>query len=211
VPSGAAGADSPTGALPVYGNVNALSKIFNPDIAVVGDVLGAAGENIVQPSPAFDLREAEVSLQAIVDPYARADVFVGISSEGVELEEGFVTFPTLPGGFLAKLGKVRGAFGKINLLHPHVLPWADLPLVAGNLLGGEEGIAPAGISVARLVPNPWMFVELTGEVFGGDSGVFTAVSSKDLTYVGHVRGYQDLAESSNLDFGASIAYGHNGA
>jgi hypothetical protein len=29
--------------------------------------------------------------------------------------------------------------------------------------------------------------------------------------VGHVRGYQDLSESTNLDVGASYAYGHNGA
>jgi hypothetical protein len=211
VPPGAAGAGGPAGALPVYGNVNALSKIFNPDIAVVGDVLGAAGENVVRPSPAFELREAELSLQAIVDPYARADVFVGVGPDGVDLEEGFVTFPTLPGGFLARFGKVRAAFGKINLLHGHVLPWADRPLVTENLLGGEEAIAPAGASVARLVPNPWTFLELTGEVFGGDSGVFTAPSPKDLTFVGHLRGYQDLSEASNVDFGASIAYGHNDA
>src|SRR5689334_6201510 len=45
VPSGAAGAGGPEGSLPVYGNTAALSKIFNPDMAVIGDFLGAAGKN----------------------------------------------------------------------------------------------------------------------------------------------------------------------
>ena len=32
----------------------------------------------------------------------------------------------------------------------------------------------------------------------------------DLAYVGHLRAYRDLGESTNLDLGGSIAYGHNG-
>ncbi|HYS26884.1 MAG TPA: hypothetical protein VEP46_14835, partial [Vicinamibacterales bacterium] len=43
VPPGAAGAGGPSGPLPVYGNVAASSKIFNPDMAVIGDFLGASG------------------------------------------------------------------------------------------------------------------------------------------------------------------------
>jgi hypothetical protein len=54
--------------------------------------------------------------------------------------------------------------------HNHRLPWTDRPLVINNLVGGEEGLADAGLSVARLVPNPWLFLEATGEVFRGDSG-----------------------------------------
>src|SRR5829696_670828 len=75
-PAGAAGAGGPAGTLPVYGNTSALSKIFNPDIAVIGNFVGAAGKNSVDPLPAMQLQEAEVSLQAIVDPYARADFFL---------------------------------------------------------------------------------------------------------------------------------------
>ena len=44
VPPGAEGAGGPTGALPVYGGA-ASSKVFNPDIAVIGDFLGASGRN----------------------------------------------------------------------------------------------------------------------------------------------------------------------
>jgi hypothetical protein len=211
VPPGAAGAGGPQGALPIYGQVNLLSKIFNPDVAVIGNFLGAAGKTAGDPMPAFNLQETETSLQAVVDPYARADFFFALSPEGIEVEEGYITFPTLPGGLLMKAGKLRSAFGKVNTLHTHVLAWADRPLVTKNLLGGEEGISDAGVSVARLLPNPWIFLEATGELYRGDSAVFRAHQRDDLTYVGRLRGYQDITESTNLDLGGSIAYGHNDA
>jgi hypothetical protein len=210
VPAGAEGAGGPTGALPVYGNAALGSKIFNPDMAVIGDFLGAAGHNVVNPDPAFQMHESEASFQAIVDPYARADFFISFGEEGVDLEEGYVTFTTLPGGFLTKIGKMRAAFGKVNTLHNHVLPWADRPLMTRNLVGGEDGIDDAGISVARLIPNPWLFLEATGQVFRGDSSdLFKSNERSDLSYVGHLRGYQDISESTNIDLGFSYARGHN--
>lgn len=209
VPAGAAGAGGPTGSLPVYGNVNALSKIFNPDLAVIGNFLGAGGTNGVDPTPAMSLEEVETALQAVVDPYARADVFFAVSGEGLEVEEAYITFPTLPGGLVMKAGKVRSAFGKVNQQHTHVLPWADRPLVVRNMLGGDEGLAGAGVSVARLLPNPWIFLELTGEVSHQASDIFRGTRRRDVVYAGRVRGYQDLTESANLDLGASIAYGPN--
>ena len=210
VPPGAAGAGGPTGTLPVYGAGSAASKVFNPDIAVIGDFLGAAGRNTVNPSPALEMHESEASFQAVVDPYARADFFVAFGEEGVELEEGYLTFPTIPGGLLMKVGKQRAAFGKVNTLHNHVLPWTDRPLAINNLVGGEEGISDAGISVARLIPNPWMFLEATGQAYRGDSGdLFQSSERGDLAYVGHLRGYQDITENTNIDLGASYSRGHN--
>ena len=212
VPQGAAGAGGPSGALPVYGNVSAASKIFNPDVAVIGNFLGASGKNEVKPEPVLQMPESEVSLQAIVDPYARADFFLAFGEQGVDLEEGFVTFPTLPGGLLARVGKFRSAFGRINASHSHQIPWIDRPLVTGNLVGGEEGLSDAGLSVARLIPNPWVFLEATGQVFRGDvNDIFVSNRRSDLSYVGRLRGYQDITESTNLDLGVSYSYGHNGS
>jgi hypothetical protein len=218
IPAGAEGAGGPAGSLPVYGNVSAASKIFNPDMAVIGDFLGAAGTNRVQPDPfgpgsaprALQMHESEASFQAVVDPYARADFFISFGEEGVDLEEGYVSFTTLPGGLLARIGKMRAAFGKVNTLHNHVLPWTDRPLVINNLVAGEDGINDAGLSVARLIPNPWLFLEATGQVYRGDSGdLFHAGKRSDLSYVAHLRGYQDLSESTNIDLGGSYARGHN--
>jgi hypothetical protein len=208
-PPGAAGAGGPTGPLPVYGNPSALSKIFNPDIAVIGNFVGAAGRNDVDPLPALNLGEAELSLQAVVDPYARADFFLAASPEGLEIEEGFLTFPTLPGGLLMKVGKMKAQFGKVNTLHPHRIPWVDAPLPLKNLLGGEEGLNDAGVSVSKLIPNPLIFLEATGEVYNGENSLFSSHKRSDLTYVGRLRGYRDVTEGSNLDLGTSFAYGHN--
>jgi hypothetical protein len=211
VPPGAEGAGGPSGALPVYGAAVAGSKVFNPDMAVIGDFLGAAGSNRVAPVPALQMHESEASFQAVVDPYARADFFLSFGEEGVAVEEGYLTLTSLPGGLLTKVGKMRAAFGKVNALHNHVLPWTDRPLVTNNLVGGEDGIDDAGISVARLIPNPWFFLEATGQVFRGDSGetLFHSSQRGDLSYVGHLRGYQDLSESTNIDLGLSYARGHN--
>jgi hypothetical protein len=212
VPPGSEGAGGPSGSLPLYGAGAAASKAFNPDMAVIGDFLGAGGRNRVNPGPALAMHESEASFQAVVDPYARADFFISFGEEGVELEEGYLTFPALPGGLLVKVGKQRAAFGKVNALHNHVLPWTDRPLAINNLVGGEEGIDDAGFSVARLIPNPWMFLEATGQVFRGDSSdLFKSSTRGDLSYVGHLRGYHDITEDTNIDLGASYSRGHNAA
>jgi hypothetical protein len=211
VPAGAAGAGGPAGSLPVYGSSSAMSKIFNPDMAVIGNFIGAAGKNPIAPIPALRLNEAEMSFQAIVDPYARADFFLAASPEGLEVEEGFLTFPTLPGGVLMKVGKMKAQFGKVNTMHSHTLPWVDVPLPLQNLLGGDEGLNDSGISVSKLILNPVMFLEATGEVYNGDNDVFKSYKRSDLNYLGRLRGYRDVTEGVNLDVGTSFVYGHNDA
>ena len=209
VPPGAE-TEGQSGALPVYGNAAAGSKVFNPDMAAIGNFVGAAGKNTVAPLPALALPETELSLQAIVDPYARADFFLSFGEEGVAVEEGFLTFPALPGGLLMKVGRQYQPFGKANTLHSHILPWADRPLVTTNLLNGDEPLADAGISVARLIPNKWLFLEAVGQVSrGSGNAVFQGTERSDLSYTAHVRGYHDLSESANIDLGTSYAYGHN--
>jgi hypothetical protein len=186
------------------------SKVFNPDIAVIGNVVGAAGPTPGGGEPSLSLQESEFSFQAVVDPYARADFFLTFGPEEVGVEEGYITFPALPGGVLGKVGKMREAFGRVNTEHPHTLPFADRPLISRNLLGGEA-LNDSGISLAKLLPVPGFFLEATGQVFRGESDVFQAPRRGDLQYVGRLRAYRDLSESTNLDLGGSVAYGNNGA
>lgn len=211
VPAGAAGAGGPQGSLPVYGAATASSKIFNPDMAVIGNFIGTTGENRVESAPSLDMHEAEVTFQAVVDPYARADVFLSASPDGLEIEEGFLTLTSLPGGLLAKVGKMKEQFGKVNTLHAHTLPWVDVPIVMKNFLGGEEGLDDSGISVSKLLLNPLFFLEATGEVYQGNSGPFQTHERSDVSWLGRVRGYRDINESTNLDIGASFTRGHNDA
>lgn len=210
-PPGASTSAPAPAAAPLTAPPSPSSKMFNPDIAAIGDFIGAAGRSPGGGEPSLEFHEAEVSLQAVVDPYARADVFLTFGPEEVGVEEAFITFPTLPGGFLMKVGQMRDAFGKINATHNHVLPFADRPLMIQNLLGGEEGLGDSGISVSRLFPNSFAFLEATGQVYRGESAIFRAEKRRDLAYVSHLRGYRDLTESTNLDLGASWARGHNDA
>jgi len=196
---------------PFIGAPASSSKMFNPDIAAIGDFIGVAGKSPGGGEPSLEFHEAELTFQAVVDPYARADVFLTFGPDEVGIEEAFITFPTLPGGFLMKVGKFRDAFGKINAAHNHVLPFAERPLLTQNLLGGEEGLGDSGISVSRLFPNRFAFVEATGQVYRGESSIFKAEKRADLAYVSHLRVYRDLTESTNVDLGGSFANGHNDA
>ena len=209
-----------TGApLPNYGGSSSAAKALNPDVSVIGDFIGAAGGNTapplatLQPFPSLQMHESEIGLQAIIDPYARGDFFMSFGEEGVNVEEGYITFTALPAGFVAKVGKMRSAFGKVNMMHNHVLPWVDRPLVNTNLVGGEDGIDDAGVSLERILPAPkGIFLEATGQLFRGDSAdVFHETARSDVSTVAHLRGYKDISESTNLDLGLSYARGHNDA
>ena len=98
-----------------------------------------------------------------------------------------------------------------------MLPWVDRPLVTDDLVGGEDGINDAGVSVTRTFAAPRsLFLEATGQVFRGESGdpslnhpLFVASNNSDVSTVAHLRGYKDLSESTNLDIGVSFARGHS--
>ena len=189
------------------GGLAAASKVFNPDTSVLTNFVGVAGKNPASDQPSLQLTEVEAAFQADVDPYARADFFLSAGPEGLEVEEGFLTFTTLPGHLLLKVGKMRAQFGKVNTLHTHLMPTADRPLVTENLVGGEEGISDSGLSLSKLIANPFLYVEATGEVFRGNSNVFQSPQRSKLNYVGRLRVYRDLTEGSNLDVGGSVASG----
>ena len=189
----------------------AASKVLNPDIAVIGDFLGAVGNPGSRPTPSIEMHESEVAFQAILDPYARADFFISFGEQGVNLEEGYLTFTSLPGNLQLRVGKMRAAFGKVNTLHNHVLPWTDRPLVTQNLVGGEDGINDAGFSLSRIIPAPkGIFLEGTAQLFRGDSDdLFKSYKRSDLSTVGHLRTYRDITESTNVDLGVSYSRGHS--
>src|SRR5205085_8964233 len=174
------------GTTPQLGGVGgAASKALNPDISVIGDFLGAAGNPQNRPTPSLEMHETEVGFQEVIDPYARADFFLTFGEHGVDLEEGYLTFTGLPSALQLKVGKMRAAFGKVNTLHNHVLPWIDRPLVTQDLVGGEDGIDDAGLSLSRILPAPkGIFMEGTAQVFRGDTeNVFRAQTRSDLSTV----------------------------
>jgi len=186
---------------------------FNPAIAVIGNFLATAGHNPVVPTTSFQLQESEVSLQAIVDPYARADLFLAFSNDGVSVEEGYITFLHIPWDLIVKAGKFKMQFGKINTLHQHVLPWPDEPLPVVNLLGSEDGWEDEGISVSKLIELPGdTFSEVYGQVVSGHDveNLFAAPSASKVAWNGQYRVYRDFGDDNNLEVGTSYGSGFNG-
>ena len=89
------------------------SKVFSPDISVIGNFLGKAGQRNPYEfgpdgmRPPMQLDEAEVAFQAFVDPYAKANFFLSLTPEGIDVEEGYANFVTLPYDLTAKAGKMK--------------------------------------------------------------------------------------------------------
>ncbi len=229
---GESSAETPQTQPVLSGNANRSGSSLNPKISMVGTFLTSATEaNAVAKTVDTGLSEAELSLQAYVDPYSKADFFIAFGRETedpfagpdseiaangeyeAELEEAFVTSLSLPFGLQIKAGKFRSNFGKINQTHPHALKFLDLPRMHVNFLG-DEGLGDRGLGVNWLIPNPLnFFQELTVEVTSGAlNGPTFQGGSNNLLYLGHLKNFFDLSPNSTLEMGFSGIYGaHNNA
>jgi len=190
------------------------SKVnLNPDISLIGD-FRAWWTNEGDRNVDIEVHEVETAFKSVVDPYARADVYVAMGHEdgefAFELEEAYVTSLSLPYRLQARAGKFRNTFGRINRTHPHALPFIDVPAPYANFLG-EEGLNDQGVSVSWLVPNDAFFQELTVEVTRGpaDSESFATSEGNRLLYTGHLKNFWDLTENASLELGLSGIVGPN--
>ena len=190
----------------------------NPNISVIGDFRAL----YMSPAPRHvdaEFHEAEIALQSVVDPYARADFFLSIARDpetgrfGIDLEEGYLTTLDLPASLQLKAGKFRSTFGKINNIHPHALPFISMPTVYENYLG-DEGLNDEGLSLSWLVPNPMDFYqELTLEATRGpaDNASFVRSPVDRLLYNAHLKNFWDLTDNATLELGLTGTAGPNDA
>ena len=186
----------------------------NPDIGVVADFRTSYMSSGKKNLDAY-LNETEVSLQSVVDPYIRADFFLSLSRDpvthkyGIEVEEGYLTTLTLPARLQLKVGKFRGAAGRINPVHPHALPFIDLPAAYVNYFG-EEGLNDEGASLSWLAPTKSFYQELIFQVTSGssESPVFYRGENNHFIYLGHLKNFFTLSDNATLELGLT---GINGA
>ncbi|OGR93561.1 MAG: hypothetical protein A2992_05460 [Elusimicrobia bacterium RIFCSPLOWO2_01_FULL_59_12] len=192
------------------------SNLLNPNISAIGWLQVEAGRRHPGPAEAgesgnaIQMREVELSLQAVVDTLARADLFVAIDEDDVELEEGYLTWFRLPWNLALKAGKFKANFGRFNRIHTPETPFADRPLVQQNYFG-SEGLEGPGASVSWQAPIPWFFMNLDLETLqapeAAENPSFDRPKSKNLLGVGRLNAYQDLTEAWNLTLGGSAAFG----
>ncbi len=183
-----------------------------PDISAVGSFAGAFDDYDVEnlspreglfgpkdkPTPIF--KELELGLQSVIDPYARADIFISFSPEEVAVEEAYLTSLTLPGGLQIRAGKLFSPFGRQNQQHPHVWEFVDAPLARGRLLA-QEVLSGPGVDIAWLAPLPW-FTELH---LAGQGVAPTEDDEERLTVMARLLQYFPLGEATTLGIGVSGA------
>jgi hypothetical protein len=130
--------------------------VINPDISVIGQPFLAYTNTDSDPSrkrPRLDVGETEFVFDAALNPYARGTFVAALSSEGFELEEGyFDLLRGLPASLAVRGGQWRVGFGKLNPLHPHMLPFAERFGVVAAYLPGEEAYIETGLSLSRRFP-----------------------------------------------------------
>ena len=151
------------------------AQTINPDISVITDVRAFTTNDAADPKEGklqLDLQHLEAAIQGYLNPYVRADVYVGYHAGSFELEEAWATvLRGLPGGLQLRAGKYRVDFGKLNLLHPHAYSFLDAPLLHRAYLG-EEGLADVGVNLNWQIPVGSAALTLSGNVLKGDFAKF---------------------------------------
>jgi hypothetical protein len=129
---------------------------------------------------------------------------------GFDIEEGFVEWVSLPGGFGFKLGKFFQRFGTLNRWHAHAIPFQSRSLPHLAFIG-EEALAQTGASFTWLAPfggGASGAYEATFEVTRSENeALFGEASSASV--LGHVNGFWQLSNAVDFELGGSWLYGHS--
>lgn len=199
--------------------VSSSQSSFNPMISIIGDILFFNSDlDDFKFEDSLDIRELEISFSANVDTFARADFYFGIHREAEEegeehehsetaahkahyalhLEEGYITFLTLPASFQMKIGKMRATIGKSNPNHLHNLNWYDYPAAIQTYFG-DEGLAGTGFEVNLLPPLPF-YIELKYQLLHDESGAyFSSHDNPEWFHNFQLRNFFALGEDHSLE------------
>ncbi len=193
----------------------------NPDISVIprfliesndGERLDQGQRKFSRPNLSFE--ELEVVAQAYLNPFAKAAVVLTLPGPdlkanklGIEEVYGDVV-RGLPLDLNVRLGKYRIEFGKLNIVHPHALPFITQPL-SQKYFFGEDGLNDLGISISTLLPTGDIATKLSFDILRG-SAIGEATGIDDTTgaspfYSNAIRltSFFPLTDESDLEAGLS--------
>ena len=190
-------------------------QALNPEISVTGDATARFSDN--SGSPGFNRLNFdgfELAIQHPLDSFSQARFsLIREEEEGhaeFDIEEGYISWESLPGNLGLKVGRFHTNFGKLNLFHKHALPWADRDLPTLTLFG-EEGLRGNGISLTWLPPKLPIghSNEVSFEVINNSTDLaFSGKGFGDPLYVGSLQSYYDLTENAYFEWGLSGATSH---
>ena len=197
-------------------------QALNPEISLNGDVY-ASIQSETPRTENFIPREFELSFISALDPFTRAKVFLSAEEEGgrievfpdggeegeeggVAVEEGYIEWVALPGGLGIKVGRFFQQFGQLNRWHSHALQFQSRSLPHLAFIG-EESLAQDGASAHWLLPTGGSGAyEATVEVTRSRNEILFGESHR-LSFLGHMNGFWQLSESTDLDLGLSALFG----
>jgi hypothetical protein len=157
----------------------------------------------------------EVALQAVVDPYFRGDIFLGVSDlEGIAIEQAYLTTTSLPHQLELRLGRFLMPFGKQNTTHRHDLHTVDYPFVIQSFFSAE-GLKGTGLQGSRVFSPFGFYQELivtAVDRLGERPDDLTSAEQVNedidgLGYSARLRNYVDISEAANVELSFSALTG----
>ena len=188
-----------------------------PDFSAVGDLVGdlSPKRSTQEDHSRFRVREVELAVQAVVDPYFRGDIFLGINdTEKISIEQAFLTTTALPNGLQAQLGRFLMPLGKQNSTHRHDLHTVEYPYVLQRFLSAD-GLKGTGVSVSKVLAPFGFYQELIVGVVdhfidAPEGMTLDQPVNRELNGLGYsarLRNYVDLSPDANVELSASAMTG----
>jgi hypothetical protein len=187
---------------------------FTPDIGAVVDITGSLSESKddEEGNDRISVRELELIISHDIDPYARFDSTITFSDfEDVDIEEAYVTYWEVPGGFQLRAGRLRPKIGKQSAIHRDQLDTVDSPLVIQRYLG-VEGLFRTGLEVSHSLPQ--FAKPLTQEVTAGileggvgEDGTLFGETRRHPTFYTHLKNFFDIGDTTGLEVGGTYLLG----
>ncbi len=198
----------------------------NPDISFVGDSRLSVRQNappeIGDNGLEVDFHELEIAATGYLNPFSRADVYLGIhGTEGpIEIEEASATLLRgLPFNLQMKIGQYLVDFGKLSTQHPHQWSWMKRPLMHQAYFGGD-GLRDVGLNISTFLPiGTSAFTVsanlLQGDFFGGhhhhDGEEHQDEAEHELGGSGRISIFTSISDFTSLEGGVSGLYGQHDA
>jgi len=188
-----------------------------PDFSAVGDFVGDLSPkgSTQEDGARFSVREVELAVQAVVDPYFRGDVFLGISDlEGISIEQAYLTTTSLPNQLEVRLGRYLMPVGKQNTTHRHDLHTIEYPYIIQRFFS-PDGLKGTGVQASRVFSPFGFYQELilnAVDRLGEREDSLTPFESVNkslggLGYAARLRNYVDISEAANFELSFSAITG----
>jgi len=199
--------------------IQSFGGVTNPDISVIGQVIGKYSDDSTSGRPkkaALELGEVELTLDAALNPYVNGAFVFSLSQDAIAIEEAYASvIRGLPWNIALKAGKYRLGFGRLNPTHPHAYPFISTPRVMdptiAKLLPGSESFNDVAVQASSLIPVGDNYTLLvSGDLLQGNSfHPDTVVNTSDFGWLMRIDNSFLMGGSLPGSIGFSCARGTN--